>query len=127
MPDDKRSFASEASRAAKGWDTQFESLLAVNERAYRNWVSGVSAFADEVAQFTKARLNEGAESWQMLAACKTPIEALECQRRYADKAAGQYFEQAKKLTQLAVDIASNGLSSMQSVTGELTRTAKSAA
>ena len=127
MPDDKRSIASEASRAAKGWDTQFESLMSVNERAFRNWASGISAFAEEIAQFTKTQLNDGAEGWQVLAACKSPADALEVQRRYAEKAAGLYFEEAGKLTRLAMTMASGGLSALQNEPNGLMRAAKSVA
>lgn len=124
MPDDgKRSITSETSRAARSVDTQFESLMSANERAFRSWANGISAFAEEIAQFTKARLSESAESWQVLATCKTPADALECHQRYARKAADQYFEQANKLTQLAMNMANDGFSSLRNTASLTSRQA----
>lgn len=102
-----------ASAQSNSSNEQFNSLFALNERAFTSWVRGVSAFAEEVGRFTQTRLHEDAEVWQVLATCRTPMDALECQRRYAEKAAGDYMDEANKLTRLAVDAANEGLSSLQ--------------
>jgi hypothetical protein len=118
---DRSSGSSASSRnqqAAKGWNGQLNSLLAINERAFRAWARGMSSFTEEVNRFAQARLREDTEAWQVLAAARSPIDALECQRRYAEKAASQYFEEAGKLSQLAMSVASEGFSSLQSELAE---------
>lgn len=116
MADLSKSKASSAAAAQTNpWEGQFNSLVALNEGAFTSWARGVSAFAEEMGRFTQTRLHEEAEVWQVLATCRNPMEALECQRRYAEKAAGQYVEEANKLTQLVMDAANSGLSSLQKV------------
>jgi phasin family protein len=119
MPDQTHAkHSSKSPAAAKGWDGQVGSLLAINERAFRSWARGISAFTEEMSRFTQARLKEDAETWQVLAACRSPMDALECQRRYAEKAAEQYLAEAGKLSQIAVSVASENLSSLQSEAAE---------
>ena len=103
---------------AKGWDGQLASLLAVNERAFRSWARGVSAFAEEMTRFTEERLREDGAAWQVLATCRSPIDALECQRRFAAKATEQYLAEAGKLSEIAMTLASESLAALQSGAGE---------
>lgn len=110
----------ESLQPALGWNGELDSLLAVNERAFRAWARGVSTIAEEMNRFAQARLREDAETWQVLATARNPMDALECQRRFAEKAATQYMEEAGKLSQLAVSIASESLSSAQSELAEAT-------
>jgi len=105
---------------AKGWDGNLASLLAVNERAFRSWARGVSAFTEEMARFTEARLREDNAAWQVLAACRSPLDAFECQRRYAEKATEQYLAEAGKLSELAMTLANENLAALQSEAGEAT-------
>jgi len=105
---------------ALGWNGELDSLLAVNERAFRAWARGVSTIAEEMNRFAQARLREDAETWQVTATARNPMDALECQRRFAEKAATQYMEEAGKLSQLAVSIASESLSSAQTELAEAT-------
>jgi len=109
----KSKASSGASAQSNPWNGQLNSLFALNEEAFTSWARGVSAFAEEMGRFTQTRLHEDAEAWQVLATCRNPMDALECQRRYAEKAAGQYIEEANKLTQLVMDAANGGLSSLQ--------------
>ena len=103
---------------AKGWDGQFASLLAVNERAFRSWARGISAFTEEMTRFTEERLREEGAAWQVLATCRSPIDALECQRRFAAKATEQYLAEAGKLSEIAMTLASESLAALQSGAGE---------
>jgi hypothetical protein len=100
-------------QAAKGWNGQLNSLLAINERAFRAWARGMSSLTEEVNRFAQARLREDTEAWQVLAATRSPMDALDYQRRYAEKAATQYFEEAGRLSQLALSVATEGFSSLQ--------------
>lgn len=123
MPDQthaKQSSKSAPQSPAKGWNGQLSSLLAVNERAFRSWARGVAAFSEEMTRFTQARLREDTETWQVLAACRNPMDALECQRRYAEKAAEQYLAEAGKLSEIAVSVANENLTALQSEAAEAT-------
>ncbi len=123
MPDQPRARPSSRSplhAPAKGWDGQLSSLLAINERAFRSWARGISAFTEEMSRFTQARLREDTETWQVLVGCRNPMDALECQRRYAEKAAEQYLAEAGKLSEIAVSVANENLSSLQTEAAEAT-------
>ena len=113
MADLSTSKTSGASAQSNPWAEQFNPPFALNERAFTSWVRGVSAFAEEIGRFTQIRLHEDTEVWQVLATCRNPMEAIECQKRYAEKAAGQYIEEANKLTQLVMDVANEGFLSLQ--------------
>lgn len=104
---------SKASSGASAQSDPFNSLFVLNQQAFTSWMRGVSAFAEEVGRFTQTRLHEDAEVWRVLATCRNPMEALECQRRYAEKATGHYMDEANKLTQLAMGVANDSLSSLQ--------------
>lgn len=112
--------SSESFRPALGWNGQLDSLLAANERAFRAWARGVSTIAEEMNRFTQSRLREDAEAWQVLATARSPMDALECQRRFAEKAAAQYMEEAGRLSQLAVSIANESYSSAETELAEAT-------
>lgn len=103
---------------AKGWDEQVASLLAINERAFRFWTRGVSAFAEEMTRFTEERLREDGAAWQVLATCRSPIDALECQRRFVVKATEQYLAEAGKLSEIAMTLAGESVAAVQSSAGE---------
>lgn len=119
MPDQTHAKqSSKSATPAKGWDGQVSSLLAINERAFRAWTRGVSAFTEEMSRFTQERLKEDAETWQVLAACRNPMDALECQRRFAEKAAEQYMAEAGKLSEIAVSVANENLTALQTEAAE---------
>lgn len=124
MPDQthpkKAAAKAAAFRPAEGWDGQVASLLAMNQRAYRSLARGVSAFAEEMTRFTAARLREDSAAWQVLAACRSPIDAFECQRRYAETATEQYLAEAGKLSEIAMTVASENLAALQSDAAEAT-------
>jgi hypothetical protein len=107
---------SAASAQSNPWNLQYGPLVALNEQAFTFWARGISAFADEVGRFTQTRLHEDGEVWQMLATCRNPMEVLECQRQYAEKTAGQYLEEANKITQLFMNSANDSLSSLGKTT-----------
>ena len=117
LPKSKTSSAAAAAASGNAWLEQFTGLFAFNEQAFASWARGVSAVAEEMGRFTQARWHEDAEIWQVLAACRNPLDAIECQRRYAEKAAGQYMEEANKLTQLVMDATNESFTSLQKKNG----------
>ncbi len=120
MPERKKSTADAAgSDPAYGWDPR--AVFGLTQNAFERWAHGVSALTGEVTHFVQARMQEDMSAWAKLANCRDPNEIFECQRHYAEKAAADYFDEAGKLSRLAVSIASEGVSSSRA--GEPARSA----
>jgi phasin family protein len=71
-----------------------------------------------MTRFTEEGLREDGAALQVLAACRSPIDALECHRRFAAKATEQYLAEAGKLSEIAMTLASESLAALQSGAGE---------
>ncbi len=82
--------------------TAMNALLKANDVM----VQGMMAWSREMADFTHARLQEGAERSAALMQCTDPNAALALHREFAAKATGQYLEEAGKLTTMAMQVAS---------------------
>lgn len=94
-----------------GWDPRL--LFRINQHAIECWARGGSALREEMTQFVHARMQEDMGTWARLTICRDPIEAFECQRHYAEKAATDYFDEAGKLSRLAMSIATESVSALQ--------------
>jgi phasin family protein len=106
MPDDPKS-------AATADAATYMSLLASNPLAFARWFQGMFAVAQEITQFTHARLEESMSAWSTFASCASPEQALDYQRRFAAKAAEQYAEHIAKLSQMMMSVAGDNLSTVQ--------------
>ena len=84
-----------------------------NQQAFARWFHGVTMLSGELAQFIQARLQDDMAAWSALAACRTSEEALECQRRFAERATTQYAEEIIKLSRIMMKLAADGLGSFQ--------------
>lgn len=82
--------------------TAMNALLKANDVM----MQGMMAWSREMADFTHARLQEGAERSAALMQCTDPNAALALHRDFAAKATGQYLEEAGKLTTMAMQMAS---------------------
>jgi hypothetical protein len=78
---------------------------------FTSWFRGVGVLSGEMTRFMLDRLSEDMAAWSMLAACKTPEEAIECQRRFAEKAPARYAEEIATLSRLMLNLATEGLQS----------------
>jgi phasin family protein len=87
----------------------YDFRVKANQQAFARWFHGVTTLSGELAQFIQARLQDDLAAWSALAACRTPEEALECQRRFAEGATRQYSEEITKLSQMMVKLAADGL------------------
>jgi hypothetical protein len=94
-----------------GWAPNYGFLLESNQRAFARWFHGMNALSQEIAQFTQSRLQEDLAAWSTLASCDSPAAALECQRRFAEKATAGYVAEVTKLSQMMMSLASEGLAS----------------
>ncbi|HLI14339.1 MAG TPA: phasin family protein [Alphaproteobacteria bacterium] len=73
-----------------------EHAIRINEEV----VEGLFATWQELLNLGKSRVHENLEAWKALGACQSPGAAVECQRRFAEKATEQYLGTAERLTQL---------------------------
>jgi phasin family protein len=84
-----------------------------NQQVVARWMRSLIALSQEIAKFTQDRLQEDAAAWSALAACRTPDEAMECQRRFTAKATQQYYDEISKLSEMMTSAAAEGFSSLQ--------------
>lgn len=107
----KKSTATVAPSRPYGLDPQM--IFGLSQQALERWVHGVSAVTEEMTQFVQGRVQEDMGVWMRLAACRDPNEVLECQRHFMEKATHDYFQEAGKLSRLAMSIATEGFGSPQ--------------
>lgn len=86
-------------------------LLESNQQAFARWFSGITTLSAEVTRFIQNRLQDDMAAWSALASCRTPEEAFECQRHFAEEATAQYSQEITKLSQLMLRLATDGLGS----------------
>lgn len=113
MPDDKMTRAKQGKAHPEALGAACTTLMEGNQQAFARWTQALIAFSQEIAHFTQHRLQEDAAAWSALAACRSPDEAMECQRRFTVKAAEQYYEEIGKLSQMMMRAAGEGFSSLQ--------------
>jgi hypothetical protein len=106
MPDDPKS-TSTANAAT------YMNVLEGNQQAFARWFQGMFAVSQEITHFTQARLHEAMTTSSMLAGCASPEQALDCQRRFATRAAEKYTEEMSKLSRMMISIARDNISSPQ--------------
>lgn len=81
----------------EGIETAMESQRAV--------MDGVAEIGQEVMTFMGHRLQEDMEVSRSLMACTTPEEAFHVQCRFAETATREYFDQARKVMEMAARVA----------------------
>ena len=96
---------------AIGMLPNFGFLLEANQQSFARWFQGTMELSKDITQFTQNRLQEDMAAWSALSQCKSIDEAVECQRRLVEKATAQYSEEIAKLSQIMMNLASEGLTS----------------
>ena len=74
-----------ASTAGTNGSELFAALLEGNQHTYTRWLEGMSKISQEIVQFTQNRLQEDVSAWAVLASCHDPNDAMDCQRRIAER------------------------------------------
>ena len=82
------------------------------------WARAIAALTEEMGQFVQSRFQEDMGIWGKLTSCKDVSQAFECQRQFIEKATADYIDEANKLSQLTMTIASDGFSTLQSAARE---------
>ncbi len=77
-----------------------------SQHAWEHWLNSLTELSREIVQFTQHRLQEDTEAWMRFAACRSPDEAFACQQRFTEAAMKEYFDEATRLSQLIVGMAS---------------------
>ena len=109
----KHTQAPKGTLPTSGWTPNYRFLLESNQRAFVRWFLGVNELSQEIAQFTQSRLQEDIAALSTLVSCNSPADALECQRRFAEKATAGYVAEVTKLSQMMMSLASEGLASRE--------------
>ena len=78
----------------------YGAILEGNQQAFNRWLQGMFGIFEEISRFTQTRIQEDMAAWTALTSCRTPEEAMECQRRFAAKAAEQFTDEMSRLSQL---------------------------
>jgi hypothetical protein len=81
--------------------------------ALAHWLQGSFAFWQEIAQFTQNRLQEDMAAWVALSACRSPQDAANCQRHFAERMIAEYGAEIKRLAQMMMPAAGTSLSARQ--------------
>jgi len=102
MPDETKVVRPRPSkpREAESWNGALAS-----QQAVVRWTQAVFALTQEITEFTQHRLQEDMAAWFELAACRSGEQAMECQQRFASKAAQQYSDEITKLTRMVTSLA----------------------
>ncbi len=105
---------------ARGWVEGWAPVLEANRVGLDRWtkvsgtmVEAMFAISREMSEFAQARLRDEAKNCEALGRCRSPAEALDCQRRHAESATTEYLEEANKLTALMTRIANHGFTTLQ--------------
>ncbi len=96
--------------SGEGIETAMESQRAV--------LDGMTEISQEVMTFMSHRFQEDMEASQSLMACTTPEEAFHVQRRFAETATREYFDEARKVMELAARVARDGWAPVERRTAE---------
>ena len=113
MPEDKTTQSSSAKTHREPWGAACTAMTEGNQQVVARWMRALLALTQEITQFTHNRLEEDAAAWSALSACRSPEEAMECQRRIAAKATAQYYDEIEKLSQMMMRAAGESFGSLQ--------------
>ena len=98
-------------------------LIGANQKTFECWTRAVATVTEEMSQFLQTRVQEGLGMWSKLATCKDMGQVLECQYEFAQKAATDYLDEARKLSQLTMTLASDNLAALKVSSSEGERAA----
>src|SRR5690606_30183082 len=81
----------------------FEKLLKAQAKAAEIWLASWGRLAGEAAGFVSRRWQQDLDLVEKFWACKTPLELLELQSNFLQKALCDYMHEAGKLADLETD------------------------
>ena len=89
-----------------------ETLMKANTQAAQIWLEGWLKLVSETTNFTVKRWGLDAEFLERLGGCKTPIEVMEIQTEFMQRAMKEYIEEATKLGDMETEAVVSGIKAM---------------
>lgn len=88
---------------AQGLEKSFESLVQANAKAAEIWLQSWTRLADESAGFLSKRWKQDLDLVEKICACKSPLELLQVQSAFMQKALIDYMRETGKLADMETD------------------------
>jgi hypothetical protein len=112
MPDEAKLMPKQHPKVTgDGWAQPYTAFLNNGQHAFAHWIQDAIDLSQEISHFIRERLQEDIAASVALGACRSAEDLIDCQRRFANKAAEQYSEEIGKLSQMMMKLATAGLSS----------------
>jgi hypothetical protein len=96
--------AKKSSFAGNGNGETYAGFMAAGQEGFSRWFDTMTTISEEMAHFAQNRWNEDMAAWSALAGCRTPEDAMECHRRFTEKAMTQYSDEFAKLSRLMMGL-----------------------
>jgi len=81
-------------------------------------VDGMTEIGREMISFMSRRQHEAFEASRTLMSCKSPEEAFRLQSQFAESASREYFDEARKVMDMAVEVARRSWAPMEERTNK---------
>jgi hypothetical protein len=78
-------------------------MFDAGQNAFASWVQATSELATEMGDFTRARMQADWETVTALMSCRDPATGFRYQCQAVEKTLKDYFDEAGKLSRLAMD------------------------
>ena len=102
-----------AAPASPGLSSELlETLMEANTQAAQVWLDGWLKLVSETTNFTVKRWGLDAEFLKRLGTCTTPVEVMELQTEFMQRAMKEYIEEATKLGDMETDAAVSGIEAL---------------
>lgn len=88
---------------AQGLEQSFESLIQANAKAAEIWLQSWTKLADESAGFFNKRWKQDLDLVEKICACRSPLELLQVQSAFMQKALADYMRETGKLADMETD------------------------
>ena len=113
MPPKKKSEGVMDAAAAMGMPTKgFEHLVQANAKAAEIWLESWTKLAGESAGFMTRRWAQDMDLVQKISACRSPVELLQVQSEFMQRALVEYMKEATKIGDMETEA---GVSEMEAV------------
>ena len=96
-------------------------------RSYEQWSKGVQALATRVTENTKKAFEDTTRTWEQIIGAKSVEQVIEIQSQYTKRAYDNYVAEAKKLSDLYVDVVRNATKPFEQTASKVEQTARKAA
>lgn len=86
--------------------------MEANTQAAQVWLEGWLKLVSETTNFTVKRWGLDADFLKRLGSCQTPVEVMELQTEFMQRAMKEYIEEATKLGDMETDAAVSGIKAL---------------